>query len=156
QGAGFLNSLGAVRLAQFYKNAHTGDHVPTQKVWSKQIIWGSHRLTGGFIKPDANAWANGIVWGSARTQVSIGDNIVWGSMTLGDNIVWGTSADDDVTWGSSPDAAPVDPSTVDQATEPAPNVAVEFGDPALIVAPDPTVPPDPTAISPDPTSTPVT
>ena len=219
QGAGFLNSLGAVRLAQFYKTARIGDRVPTQTVWSKQIIWGSHRLTGGFIKPTANAWATGVVWGSAKTLVSTGDNIVWGSMalngdnivwgstlagdnivwgtmvngdnivwgstnsgdnvvwgsdcggadcdntvwgavsvgdnivwgsandgdnivwgssSLGDNIVWGTSADDDVTWGSSPDAPPADPSAVDEATEPAPSVDVEFSDPVPLVPPDPT------------------
>jgi serine protease AprX len=105
QGAGFLNSLGAVRLAQFYKTARVGDRVPTQTVWSKQIIWGSHRLTGGIIKPTANAWANGVVWGSAKTPVtatSLGDNIVWGSMVLdGDNIVWGsTSLGDNIVWGT--------------------------------------------------------
>ena len=104
QGAGFLNSLGAVRLAQFYKNAHAGDHVPTQKVWSQQIIWGSHRLTGGFMNPAANAWAANIVWGSATTPVtatSVGDNIVWGTMASGDNIVWGsTSLGDNIVWGT--------------------------------------------------------
>jgi len=117
QGAGFLNSLGAVRLAQFYKNAKVGDRVPTQTVWSKQIIWGSHRLTGGFIKPTANAYATNIVWGSATTPATAtstgdnivwgtmavnGDNIVWGSTALGDNIVWGTMVNgDNIVWGSS-------------------------------------------------------
>src|SRR6185369_12662709 len=37
QGAGFLNTLGAVRLAQFYVNPRRGDVMPTQKVWSRQI-----------------------------------------------------------------------------------------------------------------------
>jgi serine protease AprX len=102
QGAGFLNTLGAVRLAQYYKTARTGDRMPVQKVWSKQIIWGSHRLTGGLILPNANAWGNNVVWGSARTQVSLGDNIVWGTMALdGDNIVWGsTSLGDNIVWGT--------------------------------------------------------
>ena len=102
QGAGFLNTLGAVRLAQYYKTARTGDRMPVQKVWSKQIIWGSHRLTGGLILPNANAWGNNVVWGSARTQVALGDNIVWGSMVLdGDNIVWGsTSLGDNIVWGT--------------------------------------------------------
>src|SRR5262249_57775446 len=49
QGAGFLNTLGAVRLAQYYVNPHVGDRVPVQSVWSRQIIWGSHRLTGGIM-----------------------------------------------------------------------------------------------------------
>src|SRR5438105_7712084 len=103
QGAGFLNSLGAVRLAQFYKTARIGDRVPTQTVWSKQIIWGSHRLTGGFIKPTANAWATGVVWGSAKTLVSTGDNIVWGSMAVsGENIVWGSMVNgDNIVWGTT-------------------------------------------------------
>ena len=106
QGAGFLNSLGAVRLAQYYKAPKVGDRMPTQTVWSKQIIWGSHRLTGGYIKPTANAWANGVVWGSAKTPVtatSMGDNIVWGSMALnGDNIVWGSTAlGDNIVWGTT-------------------------------------------------------
>ena len=117
QGAGFLNSLGAVRLAQYYKAPKVGDRMPTQTVWSKQIIWGSHRLTGGYIKPTANAWANGVVWGSAKTPATAtslgdnivwgssaadGDNIVWGSTALGDNIVWGTMVNgDNIVWGSS-------------------------------------------------------
>src|SRR5205809_2496466 len=61
QGAGFLNTLGAVRLAKYYANPHVGDRMPVQKVWSRQINWGSHRLTG-FIRPSANAWATNIVW----------------------------------------------------------------------------------------------
>ncbi|HKB10262.1 MAG TPA: S8 family peptidase [Vicinamibacterales bacterium] len=103
QGAGFLNTLGAVRLAQYYVNPRVGDRVPTQKVWSHQIIWGSHRLTGGIMKPTANAWANTVVWGSAKTMSTGGDNIVWGSMALdGDNIVWGTaSSGDNIVWGTS-------------------------------------------------------
>jgi len=103
QGAGFLNTLGAVRLAKFYVTAKAGDRVPVQKVWSEQILWGSHRLTGGIMKPTANAWANTVVWGSAKTMASTGDNIVWGSMALnGDNIVWGSSTSgDNIVWGTS-------------------------------------------------------
>ena len=69
QGAGFLNALGAVRLAKFYANAKPGDKVPVQKVWSRTINWGNHRLTHGFIKPTANAWANNIVWSSCALTV---------------------------------------------------------------------------------------
>ena len=58
EGAGFLNTLGAVRLAKFYATARAGDRMPVQKVWSRQIIWGNHRLTGGVIKPTANAWGS--------------------------------------------------------------------------------------------------
>jgi serine protease AprX len=103
QGAGFLNTLGAVRLAQYYVAPRVGDKVPVQPVWSRQILWGSHRLTGGIMKPSANAWANTVVWGSAKTMATTGDNIVWGSMALtGDNIVWGSSTSgDNVVWGTS-------------------------------------------------------
>jgi serine protease AprX len=103
QGAGFLNSLGAVRLAAYYKAPRAGDVMPTQKVWSRQILWGNHRLKNGFIKPNANAWANNIVWGSARTLGDAGDNIVWGSVAGGDgdNIVWGSTAlGDNIVWGT--------------------------------------------------------
>jgi hypothetical protein len=100
QGAGFLNSLGAVRLAKYYLNPQAGDKMPVQKVWSRTINWGAHRLTGGFILPSANAWAANIVWGTAKTLGSDGDNIVWGT-TDGDNIVWGTADGDNIVWGTA-------------------------------------------------------
>src|SRR6185503_12054894 len=76
---------------------------PFGENWSRQIIWGSHRLTGGIIKPTGNAWPTTTVWGSAKTLTSTGDNIVWGTSfsVAGDNIVWGTSRDgDNVVWGT--------------------------------------------------------
>ena len=123
QGAGFLNTLGAVRLAQFYAAPVKGQKMPVQSVWSKQIIWGSHRLKGGYLKPTGNAWATNVVWGMAKTMGDYGDNIVWGTgcndcdnvvwgmasgdydnivwgtMLNGDNVVWGMSAEDNVVWG---------------------------------------------------------
>ncbi|MCU1384771.1 MAG: aprX 2, partial [Acidobacteria bacterium] len=103
QGAGFLNTLGAVRLAKFYNSPKAGDRMPVQKVWSRHIDWGSHQLSG-FIKPTANAWANNIVWGSAKTLGMDGDNIVWGTAADGDNIVWGTAMDgDNIVWGTAMD-----------------------------------------------------
>jgi serine protease AprX len=114
QGAGFLNSYGAVRLAKFYYSHHVGDHLPTQKIWSRHIIWGNHLLKGGYINPLGNAWRTSVTWGSAKTQEDTGDNIVWGTMAndldnivwgtadeYGDNIVWGTMAgDDNIVWGT--------------------------------------------------------
>jgi serine protease AprX len=103
QGAGFLNTLGAVRLAKFYASPRAGDRMPIQKIWSRRIDWGSHRLSG-FIKPSANAWANSVVWGSAKTLGMDGDNIVWGTAADGDNIVWGTANDgDNIVWGTAND-----------------------------------------------------
>ena len=132
QGAGFLNTLGAVRLAKFYATAQPGDRMPVQKVWSRQIIWGNHRLTGGVIQPTANAWATSVVWGAART-LTTDDNIVWGTSL--DNLVWGTAADTDVTWGSDTPDAEVFPA---EDTGPPPDVSLEFGDitvPPIDIAP---------------------
>jgi serine protease AprX len=118
QGAGFLNSLGAVRLARYYATAPSGARMPVQQVWSRQIIWGNHRLAGGYINPNANAWRTDVIWGAAptpdnKTTIAWGsmcgdavcDNVVWGTeTTTGDNVVWGTEcADavcDNVVWGT--------------------------------------------------------
>jgi serine protease AprX len=112
QGAGFLNTLGAVKLAKFYAQNTAGARMPIQKIWSRQIFWGNQRLSGGYINPRANAWSDNIVWGTARslsgdnivwgTECGSGcDNIVWGTGDAnGDNIVWGTRGDDNIVWGT--------------------------------------------------------
>jgi len=117
EGAGFLNAVGAVRLARFFTTAQPGQPLPTQSIWSKKIIWGNHRVGGGAINPLANAFRTETTWGVAKTDS--GDNIVWGTSldanivwgtaldanivwgtALGDNIVWGTFADDNIVWGT--------------------------------------------------------
>jgi len=109
QGAGFLNSLGAVRLAKFYASAHSaGEPVPIEPIWGRQIFWGNHRLVSGFMLPTANAWLNGVLWGAAKTLGDTGDNIVWGTACgggdCGDNIVWGTHDNgDNIVWGTAGD-----------------------------------------------------
>jgi serine protease AprX len=105
QGAGFLNSLGAVRLAKFYSNNRVGETVPVQRIWSRRVIWGNHRLVGGYLNPRGNAWATTTLWGSAKTAMSGGDNIVWGTRCTDgscDNIVWGTrdANGDNIVWGT--------------------------------------------------------
>jgi serine protease AprX len=105
QGAGFLNSLGAVRLARFYASNGVGEQMPVQRVWSRQIIWGNERLGGGYLNPRANAWATSTVWGSAKTGGVSGENIVWGTKCpdgVCDNIVWGTrdATNDNIVWGT--------------------------------------------------------
>jgi serine protease AprX len=97
QGAGFLNSLGAVRLAQFFVNAQPGDPVPVEPIWSQHIIWGNDEVSGGLILPGASAWDLGVEWGSTRTVE--GEIIVWGSIARG-NIVWGTGARNNIVWGT--------------------------------------------------------
>ncbi len=109
EGAGFLNALGAVRLAKYYASAHSaGEPVPIEPIWGRQILWGNHRLRNGFMLPNANAWGLNIVWGSAKTLGDTGDNIVWGTACggsdCGDNIVWGTASDgDNIVWGTAGD-----------------------------------------------------
>jgi serine protease AprX len=110
QGAGFLNTKGAVELARFFKNARQGDRLYMSKAWSKKILWGNHQLTGGTIRPNANAFKLSTVWGSAVDAVGANivwgtvresDNIVWGTVDLLDNIVWGTlSGADNIVWGT--------------------------------------------------------
>jgi serine protease AprX len=100
EGAGFLNAVGALRLSRFYATAQPGQPVPTQDMWSRQIIWGNHLLSGGLPVPSANAFGLSTTWGAATTAT--GDNIVWGTVAEGDNIVWGTAADgDNIVWGTS-------------------------------------------------------
>ena len=117
QGAGFLNSLGAVRLARFYVNNQVGARLPTQSTWGRQILWGNHRISGGYLNPRGNAWRTGIVWGAAHGLAGDLDNIVWGTEcgdgcdnivwgthdANGDNIVWGTAGDDNIVWGTAGD-----------------------------------------------------
>jgi serine protease AprX len=102
QGAGFLDSLGAVWMAWFQANGQGGDIYPYAPTWSRTINWGNHQVTGGIINSKANAWANSVIWGSAKALGNTGDNITWGTMGSGDNIVWGTAmAGDNITWGTS-------------------------------------------------------
>jgi serine protease AprX len=116
QGAGFLNTLGAVKLARFYAQNTPGSRMPVQAIWSQQVIWGNHRLAGGYLNPLGSAWATGVVWGAAKalngddnivwgTDCGDGcDNIVWGTHDVnGDNIVWGTDGDDNIVWGTGGD-----------------------------------------------------
>ena len=107
QGAGFLNTYGAVRLARFYAAHHVGDRLPVQRIWSQHILWGNHRLSGGYLNPRANAWLPTTTWGAAKTLDDTGDNIVWGTDCGGDcdNIVWGTADDtgDNIVWGTAVD-----------------------------------------------------
>ena len=107
QGAGFLNTDSAVSLARFYAVARDGDSLLTAG-WSRHIIWGNRRVSGGLLQPWGTAWGANIIWGSG------GDNIIWGSGCSSrdcDNIIWGSSKDniiwgsggDNIIWGSSKD-----------------------------------------------------
>ena len=103
QGAGFLNTQGAVQLARYFRTATSGSRLALPAMWSKQIHWGNHRISGGTIRPNANAFQLGTTWGSAFD--ADGDNIVWGTLFNGDddNLVWGTAdllGEDNLVWGT--------------------------------------------------------
>jgi serine protease AprX len=104
QGAGFLNTLGAVRLAKFFGSRLPASQAPFSPAWSRHIYWGNFRLTGGIIQPNASAWKTGIDWGQRTRATATGglDNIVWGTAWDDDNIIWGTSlTGDNIIWGTS-------------------------------------------------------
>jgi serine protease AprX len=101
QGGGFLNTHGAVQLARFYRQAKAGSRLHMPKSWSKEVLWGTRRVKGGALRPNANAWQADTIWGSAFD--ADGDNIVWGTLfDNDDNIVWGTffGDDDNIVWGT--------------------------------------------------------
>ena len=103
QGAGHLNARGAVRLARFFAEPQAGfgeasDTLGGEAVaWSRHLIWGNHRITGGVPLPGSNAWSPAVTWGAAAT--ASGKPIVWGAEAL-DNIVW-SMLDDNIVWGYS-------------------------------------------------------
>jgi serine protease AprX len=100
QGAGFLNTLGAVTLSRYFAGQLS---LPDGPDWSWQLIWGNHRVTGGAVLPTANAWSTSVEWGSVKTGSA---NVVWGAHLQGLFWTdWGTSCNDwncsSVTWGSA-------------------------------------------------------
>jgi subtilisin family serine protease len=112
QGAGFLNSRGAVVLAEYFRTGHAGVPYPRMTGWSQQIIWGNRRVSGGVLTPGGTAWATNVVWGELHTP--LGQNVVWGencdqvgtcesdSVVWGNNVVWGNSTgDDNVVWSNT-------------------------------------------------------
>ncbi len=123
QGAGFLNTQGAVQLARYFSRARAGDPYPSSWQWSKEIHWGNHRVSGGVLKPSGNAWGLNIVWGTVDDVENIVwgtacgndcenivwgtiddvENIVWGTVDAGENIVWGTLDAENIVWGTVAD-----------------------------------------------------
>jgi serine protease AprX len=99
EGAGFLNTAGAVTLARYFS---LGGDYPADPGWGQQIIWANHRVQGGRIQPNVNAWGLTVQWGS--TAVS-GAPAVWGdawSATTNAWTTWSTTCVDlgcgNVTW----------------------------------------------------------
>ncbi len=129
QGAGFLNTLGAVRLAKFYVTARYGSQAPSSSKWSRAIYWGNHRLDGRHhdahlerlevlacsgarsrrrVATESRGAPTTATTTSSGARRNDADNIVWGTSFDDDNIVWGTACGngdcgDNIVWGTSID-----------------------------------------------------
>jgi serine protease AprX len=107
QGAGFLNTKGAVELARILGQP-SGSAYPSSLDWSRRIIWGNYLFAGGRLTADANAWSTSVTWSASAT--STGQNINWGvicSATTCDagSGTWSawdvTAASQNVVWGTA-------------------------------------------------------
>jgi serine protease AprX len=122
QGAGQLNTVGAVRLARLVKPAIARGQIWLTSqgsvpqafdmmfgepvTWAKNIVWGERVLLGDAAYVHLAAWDDNIVWGQDLDNIVWGqcgdngcDNIVWGQCDAAgcDNIVWGQT--DNIVWG---------------------------------------------------------
>jgi subtilisin family serine protease len=88
EGAGALNARGAVQLARELRIGAAPRPQTDPTPWSRQVLWGSHRVTGGEIRPDASAWRLGVTWGD---PVALdGEPITWGTTEneFADQVAW--------------------------------------------------------------------
>ena len=118
QGAGFLNTRGAVELARSLAAegslpaiaTQSGRSSSDQAVWSGRVIWGNLRIRGGRLSAAANAWRRDVTWGSS--QAPDGFPIVLGTANDGDGaaIGWSAAGDsDNIVWGDECGGADCDP-----------------------------------------------
>jgi serine protease AprX len=126
QGAGMLNVQGALRLADFFEQPGgqlaTVDDIEGESIpWSRQIIWGNYRITGGVPLAGANAWALNTTWGAMKDGRGANSAIEWGARTADDdavhlelegdalvipaadrrNIVWATADRRNIVWATA-------------------------------------------------------
>lgn len=111
QGAGALNSNGAVTMAQSInprpphgENWLTAvlpvsnlDDNGKRIVWGRNIVWGDRYMASTNAAVHSARWDDNIVWGFD----TLADNIVWGNCDECDNIVWGNDWDDNIVWGAN-------------------------------------------------------
>jgi serine protease AprX len=126
EGAGFLNTKGAVELSQHLASGdEDGCGYPSSPDWGMQIVWGNRLIQGGELHVDTNAWRTSTTWGASTTPngraiawgsdlSDTGQNVVWGSECNGDDcttdwsvvgsgVVVGADDGDTVVWGTSDD-----------------------------------------------------
>src|ERR1051325_6057780 len=58
EGAGFLNTQGAVELARAF--ADPSSPVTTAPMWGRRLIWGNRLYRGSGLASNANAWTPGV------------------------------------------------------------------------------------------------
>jgi serine protease AprX len=90
EGAGALNARGAVQLAGELRHGPQAATPADPTRWSRHILWGRQRVTGGVLRADATAWRLGVTWGDTLA----GD---------GEPLALGTSRDefaDEIPWTS--------------------------------------------------------
>ncbi len=102
QGAGYLNSRGAVELARFLA-APAGTPYPDTGGWSRRLIWGNRLAMGGRLTAEGTAWSTDVLWGSPTT--SSGQTVTWGIVCLTADCALNTAWSDlfivtNVVWGS--------------------------------------------------------
>ena len=103
QGAGFLNTRGAVQLAAALVKGAGPARSDGFATWSRHVIWGHQRIRGGVLVASATAWRADVTWGASTT----GD---------GEPITWGTTADGE-PWGAGADVEPIAFGPLDVAFE---------------------------------------
>jgi serine protease AprX len=114
QGAGALNTMGAITLAgSLFSGVGVGENwvyytfYPQSYIdgqwlaWGGHIIWGDKLLWSDAIYTNHAAYGANIVWGDSGDNIVWGDNdnIVWGDSLRDDNIVWGDN--DNIVWGDN-------------------------------------------------------
>ena len=103
EGAGFLNTSGAVELAR-HLAAPSSVPYPSMQGWGARLIWGNYLISGGRLTADGTAWGLDVTWGD---QTASGRDVTWGlrcSSTdcLSTSSSWrvGHSSSSNVVWGS--------------------------------------------------------
>ncbi len=117
QGAGYLNTFGALMLADDISVNHgpygttelrdRGLSLQTQNqiqgeniVWSGNVIWGNNVLWGGMLENNLPLWDSQTTWGSGTVIWNSGaviwnsGNVIWNS----GNVIWNSGT---VLWNSS-------------------------------------------------------
>jgi serine protease AprX len=91
EGAGALNARGAVQLAGELRHGPQPGTPADPTRWSRHILWGNQRITGGTLRADASAWRLGVTWGDTlggdgvplalgSSQDEFADEVPWTSL----------------------------------------------------------------------------